>query len=230
MKKILITLLITLMFISVKSQYTLVTLDGDTIQNGSVYSVDIDDINGTTEVQALLHSTSSDDIIFQVINSTQPSVAENSFCLGMSCYPPNTYSPIQASLNSNNEALLDLYYYPHGATDSAKIDYKIHKYQDENINFTFSVLYTYPTGIHYENKLSDIKVFPIPAKSEVNVKMPYNVTFFVTLYGMDGRIIKKYNSSNKQNVIVDVSDIKQGVYFLKIALDSKLKIVKFIKN
>lgn len=60
-----------------------------------------------------------------------------------------------------------------------------------------------------------VDVFPNPAENIVNVTVNYSDNFTLSLWSMDGRLIKDYQS-NGQRQIISTADLKNGVYFLKV--------------
>lgn len=70
-------------------------------------------------------------------------------------------------------------------------------------------------------------VFPNPAKNELQIiDEKLKIGDKIDIYDISGRLIKNSFMINNGSVKIDVSDLQQGMYFIKI----KNKIVKFIKE
>ena len=81
------------------------------------------------------------------------------------------------------------------------------------------------------NLFSDniISVYPNPAKEMLNIKIESNKTIKnVSIIDVSGRTVKQIHNINTANTI-DISDIKKGVYFIKINIEGKIISKKFIK-
>ncbi len=83
------------------------------------------------------------------------------------------------------------------------------------------------------NKLvvdSAIKIFPNPSQEELNILIPQNNSeFSFEIIDLNNRIYLTSRTISTSNTI-DVSHLKNGLYFLKITSNGKTEIAKFIKN
>ncbi|HXB11739.1 MAG TPA: T9SS type A sorting domain-containing protein [Bacteroidia bacterium] len=92
-----------------------------------------------------------------------------------------------------------------------------------------------PSGINAINAYnSTISVYPNPAGQQLNIKfgdIPSGVQT-ITINDVTGRIImEQRNDVNPSSILhLNISDFKAGIYFVKIASNNNLKVIKFIKE
>jgi mannan endo-1,4-beta-mannosidase len=71
----------------------------------------------------------------------------------------------------------------------------------------------------------DVKIYPVPANGYVVVEMPENHMFVsVNLLNAQGKRMKSQSSLAERKVILDVLDLKAGMYFIQI-IDSQNRVV-----
>ncbi len=63
---------------------------------------------------------------------------------------------------------------------------------------------------------NQIKIFPNPTNSSLNVILPPNKNFYLAIYDLQGKLIKSFPGNYVRSNIIDVSDIHEGTYFLQI--------------
>ena len=82
------------------------------------------------------------------------------------------------------------------------------------------------TGVNNISNSGDIKIYPNPATSVVNIEAPFNVN--VSIYGLDGKVVLNQNNTHS----VDISRLASGVYMMKVYDDNNtlLKVDRLIKN
>lgn len=101
--------------------------------------------------------------------------------------------------------------------------------QTEDItNVSHDLWYQWGTGILSlnQNKLKTIKVYPNPATSFLRIDTDFEVDSY-RIYDALGKIIQQGNIENK---MIDVSNLINGLYFLKFKMNNTLvKTIKFIK-
>jgi len=229
MKKKLLFIGFILSFTNIFAQYTITDENDNPVPDNSTINYEIQDAFSETEIILVLHSETSDNIVFQVTGSTQPEGAENSFCVGQTCYAPNDYSPKTETLDSNNEALIILHYNAHGITEPAVINYKIYQLGNENVNISFSVSYTFTTEIKkIDNNL--LFAYPNPAKNILNIKCSVNFkNEYIIFYNIYGQIIKKILINERNNLIkLNISELPTGIYFYSLFSGSEKIITKQI--
>lgn len=77
---------------------------------------------------------------------------------------------------------------------------------------------------------SEIKVFPNPVKTNLNVEIPSN-TEFITLdvFDLSGKLVIR-KSFTKQAMSLNMKSLAQGVYFLKVSSSDKTGTYKIVKE
>mgnify|MGYP000016100029 CR=1 FL=1 len=83
-------------------------------------------------------------------------------------------------------------------------------------------------GINAIEFESSIAIFPNPAKDLLNIQAESEIQT-VTIYDMQGRTVYT-ELSNKEQMSIHISDLTQGVYFLKINTTEGEEVRKIIKN
>lgn len=78
-----------------------------------------------------------------------------------------------------------------------------------------------PNSIHEQNDLiNQIRIYPNPASANLRIENPKNVqgSYDIKIVGLDGRLI-----INKTNItqLVDISELKSGIYFVHIAINGE---------
>ncbi len=79
----------------------------------------------------------------------------------------------------------------------------------------------------YDNEESNIKLYPNPAQDWVTLEGDLKLKTTIDVYTSTGMLIKSYpvKNVNQQTISLNVSDLKQGVYFIKIE-ETMQKLVK----
>jgi hypothetical protein len=75
-----------------------------------------------------------------------------------------------------------------------------------------------------ENTKQKSAVFPIPATDFINIKSEEKL-FLKVIYSLEGKKVKEF-FQNK----ISISELKPGIYFLKINKEKSSEIIKFIKQ
>lgn len=83
------------------------------------------------------------------------------------------------------------------------------------------------TGVHEYNSIA-INLFPSPTNSLLNVQTD-NVIENIEIFDMNGRIVLR-KETNSNNVQLNVTDIKSGIYFIKVISNGQISTGKFVKE
>ncbi|MGE4515204.1 MAG: T9SS type A sorting domain-containing protein [Chryseobacterium sp.] len=73
---------------------------------------------------------------------------------------------------------------------------------------------------------ADIKVYPNPVKDVLNINADKKLSG-IEIFSLSGQLLKKIDEDVKQ---VNVSDLKKGVYLLKVKSDGKDQSFKIVKD
>jgi len=219
MKKILLLSILFVAAFNLQAQYTLTDDQGSPIANGATLQVNFADTNQSTKATAhyRLHSQSSDALKFQVLSTSQVTGTQNQFCVGQHCYAPNATISGAEALDANNEALLILYYYPRGHTESATINYKVYNSNNVNIDFEFTVEYTLTSGIELLNASEKLKAYPNPANDKVEIAYKATEASQIVLYNIVGTKVKSFNvSAGTSSIELGTDALPAGTYFYSL--------------
>lgn len=67
-----------------------------------------------------------------------------------------------------------------------------------------------------EMTMNNVEIYPNPATSVINVKSGMNGEGQVSLIDMTGRVVKDVNVTDMSNATINVEDMSNGIYFIKI--------------
>jgi len=93
-------------------------------------------------------------------------------------------------------------------------------------------LYHIGIGEQHEQSIG-FKVFPNPTSDRINIvfeEIPID-QIEIQLYDITGRMIKNYYTNNQVNIVIDIANLKEGIYIMNLKLhEGWNKSVKIIKN
>ncbi|MDA3868181.1 MAG: T9SS type A sorting domain-containing protein [Salinivirgaceae bacterium] len=154
-----------------------------------------------------------------------------SFCFGV-CYPPNTTTsnPVTLAAGEFLEADLDVDIVPVGNSGEVLVKVTIVNQADADDNIVFySKTIIEPVGI--EKSVSQLSLYPNPIVNVLNIDLRAEnlMNPQVQIYDAVGKLVKARALSQKSTGI-DVADMANGVYFVKIMDDNSVietrKVVK----
>ena len=89
--------------------------------------------------------------------------------------------------------------------------------------------YSVPLGL-YEIRPEEFSVYPNPASKEIRVEAGFDLEkSIVNIYNIQGQIMKK-GIRVRSGSVINISQIKPGIYVVEIITDNKHFITKFIKE
>ena len=101
-------------------------------------------------------------------------------------------------------------------------------------------LLTYPIrmdffgGINTEKaKFENIVLFPNPTDNKLNINLDepiINQEILIEIYSPEGKIVKSLSAPAASNILVDVSPLSTGLYFIQISSNNQTAVLKFVKN
>ena len=86
--------------------------------------------------------------------------------------------------------------------------------------------YAAPTGIVQNKLLTDNSVYPNPATTEINILFPSANNFTIEIINTLGETVSLTQNQNK----IDISQLAEGIYFLKVKTDNISYSRKFIRE
>ncbi|MEO6168392.1 MAG: T9SS type A sorting domain-containing protein [Chitinophagales bacterium] len=215
--------LFSLILIS-KAQNANINIDPATVDL-SVYAADYGDANST------VYNTSNAARTFRWIRSNigAPSAWTTTVCDKNNCYSTTTSSQ-DFVLNAGASGLLRLTVNPNGVTGNATYQVLVYDINDSinsNTVFTVNVTAYDMTGIN-DPINGGVSLYPIPAKDLLNVNFDglKNVTS-IAIYNVVGQKLKTVNVyAGSKTVAIPVSDMKKGVYFIRVYSNNTEAITK----
>jgi N-acetylneuraminic acid mutarotase len=81
-----------------------------------------------------------------------------------------------------------------------------------------------------ETMLQTISLFPIPANHELNVTLYDDLPASVQVFDIAGRTLNAAFTQDERSLVIDVSGLGDGIYFLRIANREKVRTAKFLKD
>lgn len=133
----------------------------------------------------------------------------------------------------SNTCQLITYTIPSGTTSSTsnlkvKLDFTYNTGDWEVILDDFKIVQEV-AGSTPSLDLANLSVYPNPVSDRLNIDYKENISN-LTVYDLSGRSVKSFTSNNRNNSI-DVSDLKSGIYMLRIETENNnVSTVKFIKK
>jgi len=76
------------------------------------------------------------------------------------------------------------------------------------------------------NLLSDVEIYPIPVKDQLNIKAKSNIKN-VKIYNISGQLIAEYDKLSEQQVSLSTKTLDSGIYFIEIETNTLIR-QKFI--
>ena len=85
-------------------------------------------------------------------------------------------------------------------------------------------------SINLGNKNAEISVFPNPAINLVNISLPSSARYEISLLNISGQLIYNTTITTGDNLVLNVSGYKAGVYFVRVIHDGITESKKLIIN
>ena len=100
-----------------------------------------------------------------------------------------------------------------------------------NFIYNFTCYYNPPVSIIEKSLLKDINIFPSPAKDKISIDFKVNGDYFISIINIIGQEVISKKSENAQTINVDVSQLSNGIYTIKVFQNNALLTSsKFIIN
>ncbi len=82
---------------------------------------------------------------------------------------------------------------------------------------------------NYDEKLSDLRIWPNPANNFLNVASDNNTIDYITIMDLSGKILMR-KSVGDNNISLDVSPLSNGTYLLETVSNGEISVMKFVKH
>ncbi|MBK7872748.1 MAG: PKD domain-containing protein [Saprospiraceae bacterium] len=102
-------------------------------------------------------------------------------------------------------------------------------------DFTSNPAYLVLTDTDQAITFSDLKLYPNPAKDQLNLEfnLPQSGDYQLNIFSLEGKLLQSRNesaASGKNITQVQIGDLPTGVYFLRIQSNEHIKTLKFVKQ
>lgn len=243
MKNILLFLFISILCVSGLSAQSLELMkkDGSAIVNDSI-TIITSNLSNTIEVPVYVKNNGSKsmDVLIKVYKKDLVAGSSASFCWGSSCFDiatnePDAFTSIAAS-DTAKEFHSD--YEPNENTGVSEIMYTFYNKNDVEDSVSVTIYYNVTSTTGIADKLNEIKesirAYPNPVQNTLHVdyNLKDNTGASIAVYDIVGKRIKhQLISFTEQNSMIDVSDIKPGVYIWTFEIDGiPIKSEKILKR
>ncbi len=95
-------------------------------------------------------------------------------------------------------------------------------------NYTDSCGEVYNTMINLSN--DNYLLAPNPAGNTLTIQTSANGPLMLSIYAIDGRLIKQLNNLQQANSSIDISDLQSGIYFIAVSAKGQQAVKRFIKQ
>jgi hypothetical protein len=166
------------------------------------------------------------------INCNITTNSSNGYFIGM----PDMYTVYNYCNTSPPVNLLTLFY----NMDSLKMIYDDLPQPPPNPNSISQRFYgkripgTSNVGIKEESGKENIKIFPNPAKNEIELYIPEKKGFgYLTIYNINGQTVKTLEIQNldfNMPIFINIGKLSEGLYLLNISINNEIYQTKFKKE
>ena len=109
-------------------------------------------------------------------------------------------------------------------------DFRVYNYAltADNVNALYNGILDGVANVDYNNSVS---VYPTPANNIIHIKpitADFNSSFNIEMLSIDGKVVKNKFIQNISEAQLNVSDLEDGIYLLKINSNSKTAVKKII--
>lgn len=124
-------------------------------------------------------------------------------------------------LSNGNSALLTVY----AAEDTSPASMMVDREYE-----IYGQFYGSPTLSVASNNDQLLSVFPNPVESKLFIDRNDATILSIQLYDLMGKEILKKSTNESEMQIVDLLEVRKGLYFLKIATDKGVEVIKICKK
>jgi uncharacterized protein (TIGR02145 family) len=97
----------------------------------------------------------------------------------------------------------------------------------KKLAFSIRCINASPTKIDGGSYQENLKIYPNPAKKSITIET--NEEAFIEIINIQGQVIKRINANDKA-ITIDISELTNGMYFMKAKTEKGIVVKKFIKS
>ncbi|MFN8287683.1 MAG: T9SS type A sorting domain-containing protein [Chitinophagales bacterium] len=71
---------------------------------------------------------------------------------------------------------------------------------------------------------------PNPAGNTLTIQTSTNAPLMLSIYAIDGRLIKQLNNLQQPNTEIDISELQSGIYFIAVSANGQQAVKRFVKQ
>jgi Secretion system C-terminal sorting domain len=151
------------------------------------------------------------------------SESNNDYFIVERSYDGEIWSVVDYVDGSGNSSSPKLYNLEDRNTKNAKVYYRIKQFDFDGKSTTSSSIVV---SDYLENNMS---IYPNPAKNQLNIIAPFEFNQ-IELIDIQGEVIKTITVENTLQSFVDLTEMKDGMYFIKVTDGVKLSNQRFVIN
>jgi hypothetical protein len=80
-----------------------------------------------------------------------------------------------------------------------------------------------------KNNISDVHLYPIPAKDKLNIGLGNSNYDFIEIYSVNSKLLEKIAINSRNNIEIMLDNLKAGMYFIKFSGKTNNHLMRFIK-
>jgi len=179
-------------------------------------------IGGSTNTNFLMYSNPNEALGWSEINETSIPGDRRMFMVSDGqTISPNQYicydfAIISAQGTSNLQSVDSLY----------SVADQIQSFYDNQMDYTCESVVL---NIENKNKIEDITIYPNPSSGDFTIMNMNNITS-ISIYTIEGKILKTYEINNQPSIKLNLNDLDRGVYFLRYNTNDSFAVKKITIN
>jgi hypothetical protein len=186
--------------------------------------------NALTGITICNSSSSTKQVKLKKVHINVVEGSENAFCWGM-CYPSGVFVspyPVEIEAEACDSQFVGEYN-PMNNEGSSTIRYVFFDQDNPSDTISFVVSYDYLTGVNPNSIDDQISIFPNPANTTLKVTLGNNKDLKIDICNILGKTVKQVRSDIFEEIAISVSDLQNGIYFVRIMDGTKaIKVEKLI--
>ncbi len=176
-----------------------------------------------------------------VLANDLPTAWDISFCDPSNCYPASQVTAGNmhvCQINKGGTGQMKATYSFNNVGGSSNIKVHLESYRRNATNTADTVTYSdtvtfvvnaWMTGVNQVNRSNEINFYPNPVKDQLNFKYASNGSITIDIYNIIGVKVKSFTHDGNAT-LVNISDLQNGVYFLRVKDGGNSYSKQFVKS